>query len=707
MNNNKLEILVTAKDAASNVIQGVGKSFGQLSDNAVTGSKLMLGATVAAAAGVAAFGKSSVDAYFAAAEASSKLSTNILNVAGNTAKQVTELENLASKMQAYGVIEDDAIKAGMSQLATFNLQSSTIATLTPKIGDMVAQMKGHNATAEDMVGINNLVGKVMTGNVGALSRYGVTLNDTQKELIANGTEAQRAATLVEVLGQNYGEVNKKLRQTPQGIITGLKNDFGDLQEGVGEFIIQGLMPLFSGFSNWIAKVNEAGGFLDYFNGLIRNNMDTVKMLAGALIAVLIPAIVSLVISAAPVTLTILALAAAGALLAKGADILAQKFGGWGKVMDTVKGWLDNAKLAVDVFISAFKDPDITSDGWVGTIEEIAGKARAAFEGLKAGAVAVWNAIKMAIDFLMPSLQALWNTISTNLIPTLMRLWNFIEPAIIPTLKVLGIIIGVVLVGAIYIAINVLNIIINVISWFINVLIEVVQRVIWFGTMVVQYIQFVYNIWKTIFEAIYAVVTWLVNAAIAYFTFWVNTVRSIISGIIGIFQWVFSTAWNVVTGIWNGIGGFFSGIVGRIGSALGSIYNTMIAPFQRAFDFIKDIPGRIVGAIGNVGNLLKDKLGDFDIPGPLGKVRDVIPGFASGGFTGRGGKYDVAGLVHKGEYVVPKEQVDQSTGMPMGMGGGAFHLEVHGNVINETPEAAKAWWGEMARMGELAEQGVPL
>jgi len=38
-------------------------------------------------------------------------------------------------------------------------------------------------------------------------------------------------------------------------------------------------------------------------------------------------------------------------------------------------------------------------------------------------------------------------------------------------------------------------------------------------------------------------------------------------------------------------------------------------------------------------------------------------FASGGFTGRGGKMDPAGIVHKGEYVVPKQFVNQSTGMP--------------------------------------------
>ena len=38
-------------------------------------------------------------------------------------------------------------------------------------------------------------------------------------------------------------------------------------------------------------------------------------------------------------------------------------------------------------------------------------------------------------------------------------------------------------------------------------------------------------------------------------------------------------------------------------------------------------------------------------------------YADGGYTGAGGKYDVAGIVHKGEYVVPKSQVNQVTGMP--------------------------------------------
>lgn len=44
------------------------------------------------------------------------------------------------------------------------------------------------------------------------------------------------------------------------------------------------------------------------------------------------------------------------------------------------------------------------------------------------------------------------------------------------------------------------------------------------------------------------------------------------------------------------------------------------------------------------------------------------GFALGGFTGRGGTNDVAGIVHRGEYVLPKPMVDQNSGTPKGMGG---------------------------------------
>lgn len=48
---------------------------------------------------------------------------------------------------------------------------------------------------------------------------------------------------------------------------------------------------------------------------------------------------------------------------------------------------------------------------------------------------------------------------------------------------------------------------------------------------------------------------------------------------------------------------------------------------------------------------------------INALSEMIKGFASGGYTGRGGKYQPAGIVHKGEYVIPKEQVNQATGLP--------------------------------------------
>lgn len=39
------------------------------------------------------------------------------------------------------------------------------------------------------------------------------------------------------------------------------------------------------------------------------------------------------------------------------------------------------------------------------------------------------------------------------------------------------------------------------------------------------------------------------------------------------------------------------------------------------------------------------------------------GWADGGFTGRGARYQAAGIVHRGEYVIPKPLVNQSTGLP--------------------------------------------
>lgn len=64
------------------------------------------------------------------------------------------------------------------------------------------------------------------------------------------------------------------------------------------------------------------------------------------------------------------------------------------------------------------------------------------------------------------------------------------------------------------------------------------------------------------------------------------------------------------------------------------------------------------------------------------------GRANGGFTGRGGKYETADdiVVHRGEYVLPQEMVDQDKGVPKGLFGGNITINVSGTFA--TSEAEK-------------------
>lgn len=642
--------------------RGLGAAF----EKAKTGSFALLRGLTAAGLGAAAFGVKSVAAYNASVEASTKLRTNMLNVKGATLEQVASMEKLASKMQGYGVIEDDVIKAGMSQLATFNLQSKTIQGLTPKIADMVTQLKGHNATAEDMVTINNLVGKVMTGNVGSLSRYGVTLDETQKKILQNGTETEKMNTLNKVLAQNYGEVNKALRNTPQGQLTAFKNTFGDFMEVVGAFVSNLVTPLITGFNNWMASMGGPEGMMQALTNGFKKLVPYLPIIAGAILGGLVPAFIAMAGSAIAALAPLLPFIAAGALLAVVAKKVADKMGGWGalfdKVKDAAKGVWNAIKLLITGDFSGGifgLSEDSAAIDWLFRFRDAAIELGIMVKDTLVGA---FNTFKEVLAFLMPSLEALWNTIATNLMPALVNLWNTVSPVLIPALKTLGIIIGGVVVGAIWVIINVLNLWYKALSVIINVfstLFGVVRSVV---GGIIGAITGLYNFLSPIFKAIFAVAKFQFQAIYLAVAVVISLIMAVVKPIAGFIGNIFKKGWQIATGVWKGIYGFFSGIVKTIGNALSGVFNTITAPFKKAFDWVKDIPGKIVGAVGNIGKLLKDKLGDWDIPGPLGKVRDVIPGFAKGVRNFQGGLAVVGEegpeLVNlpKGSDVIPNGQI---------------------------------------------------
>lgn len=118
----------------------------------------------------------------------------------------------------------------------------------------------------------------------------------------------------------------------------------------------------------------------------------------------------------------------------------------------------------------------------------------------------------------------------------------------------------------------------------------------------------------------------------------------------------------VGSVWDGanasLNNQFSGLGSSMGTQMGNAFK------QALKDTFKDIGNGIADWANNTMDSLFGWAGDLG-GGKKSNLTIKSPGgWADGGFTGRGDKNEVAGLVHRGEYVIPKEFVNQTTGLPM-------------------------------------------
>lgn len=177
-----------------------------------------------------------IDANKVQVEAETKLETVMRQRMDSTEEEIQSIKDLASAQQALGVIGDEVQLMGIQQVSTFLQEKSSLDALIPAMNNLLAQQKGLSATGQDAVNIGNMVGKVMQGQIGALTRAGITFTEAQAEVIKFGNESERAAMLAQVITDNVGEMNAALAKTDAGKAKQAANDLGDLQEVWGSFI---------------------------------------------------------------------------------------------------------------------------------------------------------------------------------------------------------------------------------------------------------------------------------------------------------------------------------------------------------------------------------------------------------------------------------------------------------------------------------------
>lgn len=621
-------------------------------ERAQKGSALLAGGLALAGVGALAFGKASVSAYNESARREAELIQLHQKNTGATKEQTQSLFDLAGATQAKGVVEDDAIVAGMSQLATFKLSTQAIKDLTPAMADMVAKQKGVNATGEDFTTVGNLMGKVMEGNVGALKKYGVSFTDAQRAMLENGTETERSAVLAEVLAQNFGGVNEALRDTPEGKIAALKNTIGDLQEGLGKFILNALDPVVRLFERLAQEVTDAGGIMKYLEKLWKENETLIVQIATAISLALVPALVAMAASVWatlwPIGLLMVAGAALGLLIKKVADSM----GGWGNLWDALKKTFVGVK---DVVLSLGKTIKMIWDkyvypsiqGWMtifsalwkyvikpvfGFIGKIIGWIIEKWNGLSDGVKDTIKKIAIVIGVLVAAFSAPVIAIGL-LIGYIVRLWQTSE-------KFRDIVKGVwdAISGAVKWAWEtVIKPIWDAISWYItDFLIPVFQKVwdtiksVWDGIVTA------FNIGKAIVVLVFDLIKgYIENVLIPVWTKIFDVVKSVWDGIWdaittawawikpifqAIWDWIETNLLPIFKKIWDTVKTVFDKVKTGIGVAIDWIKEK----FDKAKDFIKglietftSIKDKIMGAFKNAKNWLKD----------IGK--DIINGLVDG------------------------------------------------------------------------------
>lgn len=176
------------------------------------------------------------DAYAVQSAAEARLEQVMRNTMDATDDEIKSIKDLASAQQQLGIVGDEVQLSGAQELATYLSKKESLESLIPVMNDMIAQQYGYNATTESAVTIATMMGKVLDGQTGALSRYGYTFTEAQEQILKFGTEEERAATLAEVVEQSVGGMNEAMAATPYGRIVQATNAFGDLKETIGQIV---------------------------------------------------------------------------------------------------------------------------------------------------------------------------------------------------------------------------------------------------------------------------------------------------------------------------------------------------------------------------------------------------------------------------------------------------------------------------------------
>jgi hypothetical protein len=223
----------TASKALKNVgdtSERVGKKIGRVG-TAFAGIGT---AAVAAGAFIAVdFAQKSIDAFKDAQLSAAKFDDAFARFP-SLSNYKGQLDELAVSLSLVTKYDDDVTKASVAVLAKFGLTGEQLKELVPLTQDFAS------ATGRDLVTSSELLGKATLGNAKALKTLGISFKPT-------GDKAKDFATITQMLRDKVGGFAEKEGKTAAGTSDILANQFGELQEQVGGWLV----PVLQKLSRWV------------------------------------------------------------------------------------------------------------------------------------------------------------------------------------------------------------------------------------------------------------------------------------------------------------------------------------------------------------------------------------------------------------------------------------------------------------------------
>ena len=218
-------------NTGSNEVQGFGNKLGGFAKKAGA-AFAVAGAAAAAYAGTLLV--DGVKSAIADEAAQAKLATTLENVTGATKTQIKAVEDYITQTALANGVTDDKLRPSLDRL----IRSTKDATKAQELQSLALDIAA--GTGKDLQAVSEALGKAYDGNLGALKKLGVGIDDSI--IKSKNFDAAAAALATTFEGQA-----SKQAETFEGKMARLSVAFGEAKETVGSYILDGLTPLLDGF----------------------------------------------------------------------------------------------------------------------------------------------------------------------------------------------------------------------------------------------------------------------------------------------------------------------------------------------------------------------------------------------------------------------------------------------------------------------------